>query len=198
MFPRREARTGPSRCTTPSPFTGVPVGRPSRHPRVTDRLTDMSPLAKWLDAKRRASFPDDTDPELTAWVALLSQRSPRYAALLDGWRQRRGKASKIRFCLHRTCLPSTRTHWTSRPSALDQFRERADRDGVALVILSTPHMGTRGDLAFDRLTALAESRDIPVIDYNNYVLRQGAEPRDALWSTTATGTPSAINGRRKP
>ena len=39
---------------------------PSRHPRVTDRLTDMSPLAKWLDAKRRASFPDDTDPELTA------------------------------------------------------------------------------------------------------------------------------------
>ena len=67
--------------------------------------------------------------------------------------------------------------------ALDQFRERADRDGAALVILSTPHMGTRGDLAFDRLTALAESRDIPVIDYNNYVLRQGAVPwKDATWA----------------
>ena len=65
--------------------------------------------------------------------------------------------------------------------ALDQFKERADRDGAALVILSTHYIGTRGDLGFDRLTALAEPRGIPVIDYNNYVLRQGAEPRDALW-----------------
>ena len=63
-----------------------------------------------------------------------------------------------------------------------QFRERADRDGAALVILSTHYIGTRGDLAFERLTALAEPRGIPVIDYNDYVLRQGAKPRtDATW-----------------
>ena len=66
--------------------------------------------------------------------------------------------------------------------ALDQFRERADRDGAALVILTSNNMGTRGDLGFDRLTALAEARGIPVIDYHDYVLRQGAEPRrDARW-----------------
>ena len=57
---------------------------------------------------------------------------------------------------------------------LDQFRERADRDGAALVILSTR--------TFDRLTALAEPRGIPVIDQYDYILRQGAEPRDAAWA----------------
>ena len=65
--------------------------------------------------------------------------------------------------------------------ALDQFRERADRDGAALVILSTHSMGTRGDLAFDRLTALAEPRGIPIIDQYDYIARQGAEPTDAIW-----------------
>ena len=155
---------------------------PSRHPRVTDRLTDMSPLAKWLDAKRRASFPDDTDPELTARVALLSQRSPRYAALLDGWRPttREGLGGPF---LHTQDLPPIYEDALEFTAfALDQFRERADRDGAALVILSTHYIGTRGDLAFDRLTALAEPRGIPVIDYNDYVLRQGATPRrDARW-----------------
>ena len=155
---------------------------PSRHPRVTDRLTDMSPLAKWLDAKTRASFPDDTDPELTARVALLSQRSPRYAALLDGWRPttREGLGGPF---LHTQDLPPIYEDALEFTAfALDQFRERADRDGAALVILSTHYIGTRGDLAFDRLTALAEPRGIPVIDYNDYVLRQGATPRrDARW-----------------
>ena len=155
---------------------------PSRHPRVTDRLTDMSPLAKWLDAKRRASFPDDTDPELTAWVALLSQRSPRYAALLDGWRPttREGIKDPFLFAQDMPAIYEDALDFTA--FALDQFRERAARDGSALVILSSHYVGTRGDLGFDRLTALAEPRGIPVIDYNDYVLRQGAEPRrDARW-----------------
>ena len=154
---------------------------PSRHPRVTDRLTDMSALAKWLDAKRRASFPDDTDPELIAQVALLSRRSPRYAALLDGWRPTtRGFHVQFRITRDLPAVFEDALDFTG--FALDQFRERADRDGAALVILSTPLVGTRGDLAFDRLTALAEPRGIPVIDYNNYLLRQGAEPRrDATW-----------------
>ena len=147
-----------------------------------DRLTDMSALARWLHAKRRASFPDDTDPELIAQVALLSRRTPRYAALLDGWRPttRAGINRPFRFTRDLPAVYEDALDFTG--FALDQFRERADRDGAALVILSTPLMGTRGDLAFDRLTALAEPRGIPVIDYNNYVLRQGAEPRrDATW-----------------
>ena len=180
-----------------SRLAGMPP--PPWYARATDYLTGMSAFAKWLDAKRRASFADNTDPELVAQVVLLSRRSPRYAALLEGWRpttrSRLGRPFKSPQDLppvHEDALDFT-------AFALDQFRERADRDGAALVILSAHHTGTRSAPGFDRLTALAEPRGIPVIDFNDYVLRQGAVPwKDATWRTTATGTPPAIDGRRKP
>ena len=66
--------------------------------------------------------------------------------------------------------------------ALDQFRERADRDGAALVILSTHYIGTRGDLGFvDRLTAL------PNAGHSRHRLQRLCTPpgrrarRDARW-----------------
>ena len=155
---------------------------PPWYSRVTDRLRDMSPLAKWLYLRKRAWFPADTDPELIALVALLSRRSPRYAALFDGWRPTTwgGMNDPFLFAQDMPAIYEDALDFTA--FALDQFRERADRDGAALVILSTHYIGTRGDLGFDRLTALAEPRGIPVIDYNDYVLRQGAEPgRDARW-----------------
>ncbi len=156
---------------------------PPWYSRATDYLTGMSAFANWLDAKRRASASDDTDPELVAQVVLLSRRSPRYAALLEGWRpttrSRLGRPFKSTQDLppvHEDALDFT-------AFALDQFRERADRDGAALVILSAHHTGTRSAPGFDRLTALAEPRGIPIIDYNDYVLRQGAVPwRDATWA----------------
>ena len=64
---------------------------------------------------------------------------------------------------------------------LDQFKARADRDGVSLVILSTSDMGSRGDPAFDRLTALATARGIPVIDQTDYIRRQGFKRSKARW-----------------
>ena len=64
----------------------------------------------------------------------------------------------------------------------DQFQERADRDGVSLVVLSTHTMGTRGDPAFDRMNALAAARGIPVIDQSDHVRRRGAALRDARWA----------------
>ena len=164
-----------------SRLAGMP--RPPWYARATDYLTGMSAFANWLDAKRRASSSDDTDPELVAQVVLLSRRSPRYAALLEGWRpttrSRLGRPSKSTQDLP----PVYEDALDFTAFALDQFRERADRDGAALVILSTHYMGTRGAPGFDRLTALAEPRGIPVIDYNDYVLRQGAVPwRDAAWA----------------
>ena len=158
---------------------------PPWHSRVTDRLSDISPFARWLQIKKPAWFPADTDPELIAWMALLSQRSPRYAALLDGWRPTTRGDIIDPFRLTRDLPAVYEDALDFTAFALDQFRERAARDGAALVILSTPFVGTRGDLAFDRLTALAEPRGIPVIDYSDYVLRQGAEPRDAIWKHDA-------------
>ncbi len=170
----------------PYPGAAVPMAampHPPWHARAADHLTGVSPFANWLDAKRRTSSSDDTDPELIAQVALLSRRSPRYAALLDGWRPTTREGIKRPF-LYAQDLPAVYEDALDFTAfALDQFRERADRDGAALVILPTQYMGTRGDLGFDRLTALAESRGIPVIDYNDHVLRQGAVPwRDAAWA----------------
>ena len=156
---------------------------PPWHTRATDHLTGISPLASWLDAKRHASSSDDTDPELIAQVARLSRRSPRYAALLDGWRPTTREGINDPFRHAQDMPPVYEDALDFTAFALDQFRERADRDGAALVILSSQGMGTRGDLGFDRLTALAEPRGIPVVDYNDYVLRQGAEPwRDGTWA----------------
>ena len=64
---------------------------------------------------------------------------------------------------------------------LDEFRKRADRDGVSLVSLATHSLGTRGDVLFDRLSALAEARDIPVIDQYDYIRRRGGLVREAYW-----------------
>ncbi len=160
---------------------------PPWYSRVMDRLNGMSPFARWLDAKKRAlSTSDDIDPELIAWVALLSQRSPRYAALFDGWQPTTRGDLWTSFREARDLPPVYEDALDFTAFALDQFRERAARDGAALVILSSHYIGTRGDLGFDRLTALAEPRGIPVIDYNDYVLRQGAEPRrDARWEHNA-------------
>ena len=169
--PSAESRLATMASTSPSWYT-----------RVTDRLSDMSPLAKWLEIKTEAWFQADTDPELIAWVALLSRRSPRYAALFDGWRPTTRGDIQEPFLYAQDLPPVYEDGLDFTGFALDQFRERAERDGAALVILTSNYMGTRGDLGFDRLTALAEARGIPVIDYHDYVLRQGAEPRrDTRW-----------------
>ena len=159
-----------------------PPPPPLWYARVTDHLTGVSPFANWLDAKRLPLSSDDADPGLVAQVALLSRRSPGYAALLDGWRPttREGLGGPF---LHTQDLPPVYEDALDFTAfALDQFRERADRDGTAVVILSSHIMGTRGDLGFDRMTALAESRGIPVINQYDYITRQGARPGDAIWA----------------
>ena len=163
------------------PMVAMPP--PPQHTRAIDRLTGMSPFANWLDAKRRALPSDDTDPELLAQVALLSRRSPDLAALLDGWRPTTREGIDDTF-LHTQDLPPVYEDALDFTGfALDQFRERAARDGAALVILSTHSMRTGSALGFDHLTALAETRGIPVIDQYDYILRQGADPgRDATWA----------------
>ncbi len=167
------------------PYLGTESGMAAMPPppvpwytRATDHLTGISPLANWLDAKWRAFSQDDTDPELVAkW------RSPRYAALFDGWRPTTREGINDPFLYAQDMPPVYEDALDFTAFALDQFRERADRDGAALVILTSHYIGTRGNLAFDRLTALAEPRGIPVIDYYDYVLRQGAMPsRDAAWA----------------
>ena len=64
---------------------------------------------------------------------------------------------------------------------IEQFKRRTDRDGATLAILaSTSYMGTRGDPQFDRLSAIAEARGIPIISDYDYILRQGHADGDGI------------------
>ena len=114
-------------------------------------------------------------------VDLLSQRSPRYAALLAGFSTTRWyNAETFLVAQHLPASHEDALDFTA--FAFDQFRERAERDGAALAILSIHAMRTLGDAGFDRLAALAEQRGIPVIDQYDHMLRQGADWKDAQWA----------------
>ncbi len=133
-------------------------------------------LANWL---RAILFPPRFETmRLVEEAKILSRRAP-YASLLDGWQP----TSDINGVFHRKDLPSyfeSALDFTT--FALDQFKERAEHDGVSLVILSTHTMRTRGHPLFDRLSAMAGARGIPVIDQYDYILRQGARFQDARWA----------------
>ena len=65
--------------------------------------------------------------------------------------------------------------------AMEQFKQRADRDGAKLVILAPFTVKNRGILMFERLSKIAAALDIPVIDQADYILRQGNKFTDAHW-----------------
>ena len=66
--------------------------------------------------------------------------------------------------------------------ALDQFKARADRDGVALIILATHTMRTTGNGRYDWMNALAAARGIPVVDQYDYIVGRGNAVEDAHWT----------------
>ena len=64
--------------------------------------------------------------------------------------------------------------------ALDQFKERTERDGTALVVLAT-RLSRFDGASLAPISEMAGERGIPVIDHADYIRRQGAELRDAEW-----------------
>ena len=65
--------------------------------------------------------------------------------------------------------------------ALEQFKQRADRDGARLVILASYTVKVHGTPMFERLSEMAAALDIPIIDQADYILRQGYKLADAHW-----------------
>ncbi len=139
-------------------------------------------VANWLYAKRRSMFPSNAAHLITT-AEILSRRTA-YASLLDGWRPT-ARGSLHSMFRNENLPPVFEEALDFTAFALNQFKERADRDGVSLVILSVHLMRSRGEPPFDRLNAMVETRGIPVIDQYDYILRQGAEPRDARWAHDA-------------
>ena len=154
---------------------------------LVDRVTEVSWFAVWLRAKQRVWYhpsrrPTFVGPRGAKWAEMLSQR-PRYAALLEGWQSvewigtemlhgfDRGSAWPLVFddALDYTAF------------ALEQFKQRADRDGAKLAILATHTLKVKGTHLFERLGEMAATLAIPVIDQADYILRQGAKFPDARW-----------------
>ena len=156
--------------------------------RVKVYLPQKPYLAKWLYSKRllwyarREAAKESLrgDPQITAWVNFLSQR-PRYASLAEEWPP--VARANVHSVFEREELPPVfKEALEFTAYALDQFKARADQDGVSLIILSTHTMGARGTLPFDRMNALANERNIPVIDQTDYIRRRhGGRIADAHW-----------------
>lgn len=63
--------------------------------------------------------------------------------------------------------------------ALDQFKQRANRDGASLILLATHAMGSVGDDGWETLAPIAAEHGIPVVSQAEYILRQGATTSEA-------------------
>ena len=164
----------------------LPV-RPGRFESLVDRVIEISWFAAWLRVKQRVWYPPSERPTFvgprSAKLAETLSRRPRYAALLEGhqsvaWTPKEMLAAiaggSARPLVFKDALDYT-------AFALEQFRERADRDGARLVVLATHTLKDAGIRLFERLGGLAAAVEIPVVDQADYILRQGFTLADARW-----------------
>ena len=151
--------------------------------RALEAASAFSWFAGWLEARTRASrlFRPDPGPELVMRVEQLSRR-PRYAKLLEGLEPAMLQNMQ-RTLASRNPPPVFLEALAYTAFALEQFKERADRDGAELIILAVHRHRTsaHGVRLLHRLSAMAGRLSIPVIDQGAYILRQGAAVEDAQW-----------------
>ena len=163
----------------PHPLPSAPT------PSWVVRAARYSWFAHWLRAKKKAVFPwgeySHTGNYPDAVEALRGQ--PGYAALLEVLQATTPVTAYLRFFpengkpppFFEDALQYTRF-------ALEQFQQRADRDGAKLVILATHTMKLPGRTRlFERMSQTSPPLDIPVIDEGDYILRQGGALPDARW-----------------
>ena len=146
-----------------------------------ERLIAVSYFAKWLDTKNliwvdHHSIPPDE------WASMIAER-PCCAWILDVvWRPGLEWTDRKRPFLEWHMPPDYEDALEYTAFGIDRFKRRADRDGVNLIIMAaTADMGTRGDPQFDRISAIAEARGIPVISDYEYIVRRGYPEEDGRW-----------------
>ena len=164
----------------PKPWYGRAWGRLVRVSHFANRLNE-SPLTSAILSKIGAPPLGRSPAQYAAWANIITKR-PCCASLLDNWQP------AIRSYLDQPFIwrfsdehlpPVFEEALEYTAFGIDQFKRRADRDGVKLAILSaSDEMGTRGDPQFDRLSAIAEARGIPVISQYDYVVSRGHDYRD--------------------
>ena len=180
-----ELRPPPPAC--PPPDADTPGPEPpeiKRTPRVIRAARKVSWFAKWLNAKllapQRAS---NNTMRVVSWLEWTS-RNPAYSAYFKGWSPAadgRDIHALMRMFARKDLPPVFEDALDYTVFALEQFKQRADRDGAKLVILAAHGVKIHGIRAFERMSAMAAALDIPVIDQAAYILRQGAALTDAQW-----------------
>ena len=153
---------------------------PQSHYRRVVQYLRWSYFAQGLHNNRSTLFPFYRDPQLIDWMKLLSGH-PDYESLFNRLQVKTWPDIDHQFN-KKPLLPFFEKELAFTAFALDQFKERTERDGGSLVILASYTMGTRGHARFDHMSALAEARGIPVIDEYDYIRRQGGEIQEAHWA----------------
>ena len=156
--------------------------------RALNAAGKISWFARWLKAKKAAVFPAGTsDAAAGAQAEQLSKR-PQYAPILGALPllPRKDLAEQL---AGGNLSPIYAEALEYTAFALRQFRERADRDGAALVILATHTVKETGTPLFDWLGETAAAQGIPVVDQADYILRQGGRPAEAHWRHNKHWTP---------
>ena len=148
---------------------------------VEHRILSASRLINWAHKKYKAARPNEYD--VSERARTLSER-PCCENILYGWSPRKYSAREYAamanvFGRKAPLPPVFQDALDYTAFALDEFKARADRDGAMLVILSNYTMGSREDPMFDRMSAMAQERGIPVIDQYAYIARQGHAIEDA-------------------
>ena len=145
------------------------------------KVAGRSRFVSWLLAKKGALAPSEHDlRQLLIRDVEALRRQPGYAALLEGWRPI-GRGHMLLGFTRRDLHPLFEDALQYTRFALEQFRQRADRDGARLVILATYTLTIHGTPLFEQLSQVAATLGIPVIDQADYILRQGARLTDARW-----------------
>ena len=172
--------------------SGVQSGVALAGRKIVFKTVFHSWFALWLSAKKKALFPRPPSNARQRFSrkreALM--RQPGYAAMSEGW-QPTGWADLERGFHRRDLPPFYEDALQYTRFALEQFQQRADRDGAALVILAAHELMTHGGThIFERMSEMAATLGIPVIDQADYILRQGAKLSDAHWPHDGHWTPA--------
>ena len=191
MSAQRDAR-GELQLRPPDPeYERFRLPRPQnpRYLRAWHRLIRVSYFAKWLDTKKFWVFDGieamraisgigngrdvRADPIKAAWADMIAARPCCSSALADSLDTQFTEE-------HLPPIHEEALEYTA--FGIEQFKRRTDRDGAALaILLATREMGTRGDPQFDRISAIAEARGIPVISDYDYVVRRGHDAENGRW-----------------
>ena len=162
----------------------------SRMRRIVDRLRPYLRLARWLDARYFPHRSGSTEADRVRRIERLRRR-PHYAWILPREEEETREWAKSRSLPYR--LPGVRDYFLDFTAfGIDRFKERADRDGAALVILAFWPPADPGqdkdrdwlsrDWRYKALIAMAEERGVPVIDMHGYIRRQGGDVRESRFA----------------